>query len=692
MSDFGVSERGQESDWSEMAYQLYFRARILFRRLWWVFPLTIGLGLGIQFYRELNTESVYVSHARMIVEGRILLPEGAVYAEEYSNFFPTQIGLMTSGEVRRRARERVQALYPDIATSQVNLTIVQAPSASIFNLTCSGAEPEYTQAYLDAIMHSYLAYKRDVRSKTTENHFLSVMEKVIEYQQQMDELEQQRVNFQRENNIVFVKEQGNSAAGKLAELNSRMAELRTELRLLEQLNMDERREGSLTNPALLESFLSSLDNEYATARREVNRLKAERDAFSIYLRPAHPKMIAFEREISRQENLLNILRRQSLQHLTDRKIKLQGELENLEVVAKEWEFEALANSAKLAEFEQINSRLANVKSLHDRLSASIQTLNLASNLDQDTVSIMEYATPPYEVASNVQKQLATGGILGLALGVGILFLAGVLDNRLVSADELSQRFPYPVMGILPIQKDANGEVQLLQQHDERYQFAESCRNIRSSLLFMDRNGPHPKRVMITSSVPVEGKSTLAANLAITLAFSCSRTLLVDADLRRGHLHKDFSLPNDKGLSDMIQQNLQASEVVQKSHVPDLDVVTIGQSTRNPGELLLSKKLHEVLKVWDEQYDYVIFDCPPVLATDDTPSFSSRMDAVLFVVRSNYSRQRQIRLSLDNLELRGAKISGFVLNFVDSSERSHYYYHYQDYLNPEESDSAIESKA
>jgi len=680
MYDDGYNDADKEFDWSEMARTFWFRSTTVLKRSWWVFLVTISAGVGIQTYLQLKKEPVYSSHAKMIVDGRISNLEGASYVEEYSNFFGTQIDLMQSGMVQARARARVKALFPEYPSCHVNLVITQSQNASIFNLSAFGVEGKYTQAFLDALMHEYLTFKRERRSQTTESTFLSIMEKVLEYREEIERLELQKVKFQKENNIIFLQEQGSSAGTYLASLNDQQARIKTELRRLQQLNVDNLGDDlTKEQSAVLESLLGGPEHAYVQAKRAVDKLMAERDEYGIYMRPKHPKIIELNRAIEREQNLLKILRRQTVQQLKDRKQSLAAELKNLNEVVKEWETKALKYSSLLADFERINSRLANTKALHDRLSASIESLDISLNIDQDTVSVLQSASEPMLPRDNKVQEILKGLLVGFVAGVAILFMLALMDNRLISVDDVTSRFEQPVMGVIPQQQQVDGNVELLHAYDERLIFAESCRNIRSSLLFMDSEGPPPQCILITSSVPSEGKSTLATNLSITLAFAYSKTLLIDVDLRRGRLHHILGKRNAPGVAELVQDSsLTPNDVIQKTDLEGLDFISCGDYPARPGELIMSQRFERIIEDLRSQYDYIIFDSPPVLATDDTPSFAKRVDAILFLIRSNYTQHRQVKASMDILELRGSRLRGFILNFVNNREPSHYYYKYRDY--------------
>jgi len=257
---------------------------------------------------------------------------------------------------------------------------------------------------------------------------------------------------------------------------------------------------------------------------------------------------------------------------------------------------------------------------------------------------------------------------------------GLLDGRVMSVEDVSQRFDEPMLGIIPMQRRVSGQVELLKSNDQRLMFAESCRNIRSSLLYMDHLGQRPRMIVVTSSIPGEGKSTISANLAITLGFAASKTLLVDADLRRGQLYKRFGLKNDVGLAEHIQDGVPIEQVIQPTGLENLDMIATGKYPAHPGELLMSDRFRETMAFLKTKYDFVVFDSPPIMATDDAASFATRTDAVIFVVRAGHTRLRQIRSSLEGLHRRGVRIYGVIVNFIDHREPSYYSYKYYDYYS------------
>jgi capsular exopolysaccharide synthesis family protein len=247
-------------------------------------------------------------------------------------------------------------------------------------------------------------------------------------------------------------------------------------------------------------------------------------------------------------------------------------------------------------------------------------------------------------------------------------------------DKLGQVIVGQVPEVLSLQQDS--ALPLLTIHDERHAYAESFRSLRSAILFMATNGVRPKVILITSALPNEGKSTVAANLARTLALGGARVVLVDGDLRKGTLHSLMGLPREPGLSELLRQRGDLEKILQTNCMPNLAFISSGSATHNSGDLFLGPMFDLLLAHLRQQFDYVLIDSSPVFAADDATTLAPKVDGTLFVVRSRFSRAGPAREALELLYQRQANVLGVIFNQADSSARSYYYYKYAEYQHPE----------
>lgn len=205
--------------------------------------------------------------------------------------------------------------------------------------------------------------------------------------------------------------------------------------------------------------------------------------------------------------------------------------------------------------------------------------------------------------------------------------------------------------------------------------AEQFRTIRTNLDFVNLDG-NLKNLVVTSSIPGEGKSTVSANLAHVMAATEKKVLIVDADLRKPTLHKTFSINNDKGLSTLISQpSLKFNEVIQFSPDLNLYLMPSGPIPPNPSELLASARMNKIVADLNQYFDIVIFDTPPVTAVTDAQIMATKVDGVVLVVRDGYVTKDEVRTSKESLDNVNAKILGYVMNSKQPQEGSGYYAYY-----------------
>lgn len=681
-------ERDPSSWWFLLHTKLY-RYRALLRKYWWLVVFTTCAGLAASAWAVARQKVVYVSSGRMMVSGKISLPEGAIYAEEMNYFMTTQRELMQDEAVRLRAENRVRTTSPATPIGPIKLSVAPLAQTSIFILTATGAEPEYPQRFLDSLMQEYIATRRELRTEKGETMGTAIADEIVRMQAELKKDEDKLLAFQRENNIGFLEQEGNSAAAFLSKLNTQLAELKTEAQLLELFELDQdiarkqradatapdAREGDLRKPALQGPELG-----YLQARQQIELLRSERDDYAKDLKPKHPIMIELDRQITQQQQLIETYRKQSTEDLQRRREAARLEIQNLENTIKEWSAKALELSQRLAEHHSIQGAITQKRTQLESLNRSKGNVEINRNVDQDVVSIRQKASVAQPQKPGVARTVALGVALGLLAGLLILVLFDQLDDRVASFSEFQVHFADRVLAQIPnaSRRKSADNIELLKLDDERHSFAEAFRSLRSSIFFLPVEGAPPKTFLITSATPNEGKSTVAMNCAVTIALAGSRVLLIDGDLRRGEIHRIFGLNNERGFTDVLTGGCTLAAAVQLTHIPTLSLLSRGTSVSNPGELYLSYATDRFLKDVYSNYDYILIDSSPVMAADDSTSLAPKADATIFVFRFTSSSARVSRKAIQFLRDRQANVIGIVCNDVSEAMQEYYYYRYPDY--------------
>ncbi|WP_454899912.1 polysaccharide biosynthesis tyrosine autokinase [Variovorax boronicumulans] len=319
------------------------------------------------------------------------------------------------------------------------------------------------------------------------------------------------------------------------------------------------------------------------------------------------------------------------------------------------------------------------------LNSSLQ-LRLVKEGKIGNVRLLDTAVEPKK-AVKPQKPLvvALSLVLGLLAGVAFAILRSKLSSGIQNPQEIEDRLGLNVYSVVPLALEqdtilehiAGGAkgVQLLAVTSPESLAIESLRNLRVSLqLTLMESGNN--RVLITGATPGVGKSFVSGNFAVIMAQAGKRVLLIDADLRKGHLQKAFGLPRKGGLAEVLAGDMTPEQVVHVQVIPNLDVLTTGAYPFNPANMMLSSALGELLNEFSERYDLVVIDSPPVLVAADAAAVAAHSGAVLLVARDNLTQLGELNESIKRLALAGQQVNGVVFNGMDLSRRHYGSYGYK----------------
>jgi polysaccharide biosynthesis transport protein len=336
---------------------------------------------------------------------------------------------------------------------------------------------------------------------------------------------------------------------------------------------------------------------------------------------------------------------------------------------------AKANSAR--QIEDARTRQAALQSQVSIWQATYA--QLLTNLQQGTpnfLSIVESAQAPTEpVGPRLGENLLLAAVIGLVLAVGAAFLAEYIDDTLKSPDDVQQTLGLTTIGGIARIAGDDYPSKLITVEEPRSVIAEAYRVLRTNLQFSAVDRPL-RTVMVTSPNPVEGKSVTAANLAVVIAQSGKRVILIDADLRRPVQHRIFSMSNNLGLTNLLSDSsVQPDDALQATPVDNLRVIASGPLPPNPSEMLGSKRMSDLIEMLKQQSDTIVFDSPPVMAVTDATVLATRVDGCLLVVDAGRTRRNAAKRSKDALLAVGAQVYGIALNRLTSRNGGPYYHYY-----------------
>lgn len=402
--------------------------------------------------------------------------------------------------------------------------------------------------------------------------------------------------------------------------------------------------------------------------------------------PDHPHMLAIRKKLDFLRNQAAAKPDAAITTVNGKPIDLVAtyvEVLREELALQAEEFQALdelfqkerESARSLAEFqirdESLKNEISRSQQLFNVVIKRLDEINLLKDAGGVRTNVVSAPGIGWQVEPKMTNLVGLGAFFGALVGFGLAWIVEVLDKRFRAPDEIRASLGLPILGHIPLidadskhhqprGKAAAMAPVLCVAHHRKGQQAEAYRTLRTTLFF-SAQGDGLKIIQVTSPNPGDGKTTTAANLALSMADAGKKILLVDADFRRPRVHKIMGVSNSIGLWGVIEGELEISEATQNSGAANLDLMTSGGRPSNPAELLTSARFKDFLDVVRERYDFVIVDTPPVLPVTDASAVAPRVDAVLLVIQLTKNSRATARHATETLTAIGGRILGIVVN-------------------------------
>lgn len=323
--------------------------------------------------------------------------------------------------------------------------------------------------------------------------------------------------------------------------------------------------------------------------------------------------------------------------------------------------------------QQLQARLTQYQTIYSTLVTTYEQVRLAEEQTSTNVVVSEPANiPTIPVIPKTAQNTLLSFIVVMLLATGMLFAHDALDDTIKNPEEIRKKFKLPILGVIDVHEVTKDKP--ITAAEPRSPTAEAFRSLRTNITFASVDRPL-RRILVTSPMPADGKTTVVCNLGVVLAQGEKKTLLIDADLRRPSIQTQFGLPNRVGLTDMFVRPLEAFSIVTQSDTaPRLAIITSGNLPPNPSELLSSKMMSELLDRLNQVFDVIVIDSPPVLTVTDAVALAPTMDGVILVIKPGVTKLSVFQQALEQLHSVGAHVLGVVLNGVEPTNRKYGYYY------------------
>jgi len=585
-----------------------------------------------------------------------------------------------------------------------------APDPNVMNLSFEGTDPGDCQTVVNAVIDSYQKFLGETYQNFSAETVQLITQAKDELSRQLSEKETAYRKFRQESPLAFGgkgQEAANLHETRGAEIEKARSSLLVELArtrsLMEGVQAAIKRGANREAITLLIRNSERIGQAQRADLNPADRVEMmlldavlnEEDLLDAY-GPDHPKVkTAQRRTAALREKFGAAPSTQNSGGADFLKVYLDALAEELKLgqqrsaeLDKLFEEERRASKALMAvqhQDETIRSDLNRTQQTFDAVIKRLQEINLVK--DYGGVSMQLLAEPQIGglVKPKMAMVLALAVLAGLGLGVGMAYLVEIADRSFRSPEDVRSQLGLPVLGHIPVMSsrpkgkaahNGDGKAEpaldpmLYTFHHPKGRPAEAYRAVRTALYFGTAQESH-KVIQVTSPGPGDGKTTLAANLAVAIADSGKKVLLVDADFRRPRIGKLLGLDGTAGLGSLFAGDVELSDLVQQTAVENLWAIPCGPRPHNPADLLTSSQFKDFIEVVREKYDFVIVDSPPVLAVTDPSAIAPRVDGVLFVLRlSKHAREAALRAT-ETIATVGGRILGLVVNGV--SDRQGYGY-------------------
>ncbi len=705
---------------------LYVRA--LWKRRWMVAAVAI-LGCVAAMAWSTKQPRIYQADATIMYDPSPTQPLGGEVTDvaspmawwESREFLSTQNKILTSRAIAEKVVRKLslhenadfwavppekRAGWPGASVSQTAqslqalLTITPERETRIVHVLIKDRDPARSALIANTLVDSYIEQTVEDRLSTSTGALEWLAKQLDSLKSQLERSELALHDFtqQHSNLAVSLDDQQNIIADNIGQLSGAVTNAKTK-RIELSARVEELKLGNSEDPFDVNTAWVLTNPAVQALRAKYKEQLTERNAVATNYAEKHPKVLALDAELA-------TLRQQMRHEIDGLMASAAGDLRETERVEKGLktafdQANRLGMELNLQEisFRRLQRERDNTAKLYGTLLERTTQTDLTRALSVSLARVVDRAlVPGAPISPRPQMDLAVGALLGLVLGIALALLLEQMDSSVRSVED-AEELGITILGVMPSLDGAAPVAYGLHRKRRKwrtepapdarrdlvvYEYpksaaAECCRTIRTNLTFMSADRPR-KTLVVTSASPREGKTTISMNLAIALAQSGKRVLLVDTDLRRPRIHRALSKSSLRGVTTVLIGEHSPKEAVQETDVPGLDFMASGPVPPNPSELLHTAQFRDLVASLTAMYDHVIFDSPPLAAVTDAAIIAPQVDGAILVIHGDRTSRDALRLALRQLADVHCHLIGGVLNDVDLAARRYgykpYFYYYR----------------
>lgn len=590
--------------------------------------------------------------------------------------------------------QQLARLEPYENAIAAGLKVDPVVGTNLVNLRFTHTNPEIAHKIVNT-MADIFVYNNLARETSGSEKAADLLAKEIaDLQMRITRREEEKVNYARNHNLPI--EEGNEAnleAQRLAQLSTQLLVAENERKNAQAIYEAARNSKDVFSVPEVQS-----DERIKDLRTKIGDLEEKRSELLATYTEAWPEVKKVEEQLKQRRAELERAPYEIVESLKRKYEAAQAKETSLRQAYYQQRGTTTQQNADQIQMSVIKQSLETDKQLYQTLLQRQRELQISANDKPNNVSVAEYSRVPRAPIGPARTQsVIIAFLFSLGAGIGLAFLLDYLDDTLKNIEDVDRYIHLPTLALIPSSRSEQrlrlkgkgpgpeagegGNVTALALiEDVRSPIAEAYRHLRTSLLLSTAGQP-PKRILITSSQPSEGKTTTAVNTAVMLAQTGAEVLIIDCDLRRPRLHAHFGISNTCGLTNYLAGEPDIDSLLQTyEKVPNLKLLTSGPVPPNPAELISSNEMRKLLTLLDGRFTHIVIDSPPAISFTDASILSTIVDGVILVVHGGRSSRAVVRRAKQQLLDVGANIFGLVLNNVRIDSPDYYYYGYMGYYS------------
>ena len=660
--------------------------RLILRRKWMIAGV-VALSFGAVLVYNQTVIPVYQATATVRVEptAQQTLPfRGSGEDPGRYDYLVTQLEVLKSRALATKTVERIAQMpadkgLPREEAQRIVGSVNAAPrktvsgDSRVVNISVRAKNPTYAALVANAHAQTYVDQNlENLREGSREaSEWLSA--RIAELKREVNATQETLQAYRENKDAVSLEDRSNIVVAKLTQVSAATVEAEVDLRakkpIYDQLLELEKRNAPLDTLTPIQTNAS-----LQAKKADLEKLRQERAKMSADLLPTHPEMLKIDETIRSQNQLVNTETQKIVDSIKSEYFAAQTKRDLLQTDVQKQNAEVLELSRKGIGYSALERDATTVKQIFDTVMTRLRETELSGELPSNNIHILDLAEVPGEPVSprpllNIALALLAGTVVAIGLALGLEFLR----PRLLDPQDIASSLGLPLLGTTPrVAKFRRGPADLANVPGS---FQEAIRHIRAQI-FLSSASSGLRTLAVTSARPGEGKTVVSSSLAISIAMSGRRVLLIDGDMRRANLGTVFDIPKSPGLSNVISASIKPSAALVETPIKGLYVLPAGDAhSSNPADLLDSRRLHQLIAGLKKVFDVVVIDCPPVMAVADAAIVASAATSVVFVVSAGHTNTELARLAIERLEGVQARILGVVLNNAKAAPSDSYHPYY-----------------